>query len=60
MDLCCIQLTWHYRGLLLQLAIYPQVCVCLRDSHESVRLVAVKLLWAFSQIFPERFEIALL
>lgn len=47
-------LTLHQRNRALEMSVYGKVCDALNDDFESVRLAAVKLVWVFSNIFPER------
>ncbi|KAI8514068.1 Integrator complex subunit 4 [Branchiostoma belcheri] len=46
-------LTLHQRGLKLSLGGYQQACSALTDDYEGVRLAAVKLIWVYSQLYPE-------
>jgi len=46
---------WHQRGILLEQNVYSLVCAALKDDYEGVRLAAVKLVWVFSHVYPERF-----
>lgn len=36
------------------MTVYDQASVALDDDYEDVRLVAIKLVWVFSQANPER------
>jgi len=45
---------WHQRGIRLEQSVYRSVCSALKDDYEGVRLVAVKLVWVFSHIYPEQ------
>ena len=52
---CCLfQLTLHERGHTLEAAMYDHACRALEDDYEEVRLAAIKLVWVFSHISPER------
>ncbi|XP_073255045.1 integrator complex subunit 4-like [Porites lutea] len=47
-------LTLHERGHTLGIAVYDQASLAMDDDYEAVRLVAIKLIWVFSQADPER------
>jgi len=47
-------LTLHQRGNSLDLSVYDKACGALNDDYQNVRVAAVKLIWVFSHIFPER------
>ena len=49
-----IQLSLHERGHVLETAMYEQASQALEDDYEDVRLAAIKLVWVFSHICPER------
>lgn len=36
------------------MAVYEQASLALDDDFEDVRLAAIKLIWVFSQVDPER------
>ena len=48
------QLQWHQRGIPLPQKVYPQICKSLSDDYEGVRLVAVKLVWVLSHLYPDQ------
>ncbi|KAL3848604.1 hypothetical protein ACJMK2_019453 [Sinanodonta woodiana] len=43
----------HHRGLQLEQGMYQQAVAALTDDYEGVRLVAVKLVWVLSHLYPE-------
>ncbi|XP_048588029.1 integrator complex subunit 4 isoform X2 [Nematostella vectensis] len=47
-------LALHERGQKLDMMVYEQASKALHDDYEEVRMVAIKLLWVFSHICPER------
>lgn len=47
-------LTLHQRNQTLELSVYEKASESLNDDYENVRLAAVKIVWVFSNISPDR------
>jgi hypothetical protein len=49
-------LSLHERGQALDVTLYDEASKTLDDDYEDVRMVAIKLIWVFSHICPERYS----